>query len=116
MASYTVNKRAVAHARELIERRQYVVRSEWGEVQPRAADQDAYLASHTWDDYAAWHLGLTEDASDETKGRYAFVFGDYRRIHRSGLIACHYRAAEWDHKEIELAAHELLQVLDRKRA
>jgi hypothetical protein len=116
MASYAVNQDAVAHARELIERRQYVVRSEWGEVQPRAADQDAYLASHTWDDYAAWHLGLTEGAGEETKGRYAFVFGDFRRIHRSGLIACHYRAAEWDHKEIELAAHELLQVLDRKRA
>ena len=116
MASYTVNKHAVAHARELIERRQYVVRSEWGEVQPRAADQDAYLASHTWDDYAAWHLGLTEGASEDTKGRYAFVFGDFRRLHRTGLIACHYRAAEWEHKEIELAAHELLQALDTKRA
>jgi hypothetical protein len=31
-----------------------------------------------------------------------------------GLIACHYRAAEWRHKEIELAARELLQYLDRK--
>lgn len=31
-----------------------------------------------------------------------------------GLIACHYRAAEWRHKEIELAAHELLQYLDNK--
>ena len=31
----------------------------------------------------------------------------------AGLIACHYRAAEWRHKEIELAAHELLQYLDR---
>ena len=116
MASYTVNRRAVEHARDLIERRQYVVRSEWGDVQPRAAEQDAYLASHTWDDYAAWHLGLTEGATEETKGRYAFVFGDFRRVHRTGLIACHYRAAEWEHKEIELAAHELLQLLDTKRA
>ena len=116
MASYEVNRRAVAHARELIERRQYVVRSEWGEVQPGAADQDAYLASHGWDEYSAWHLGLTEGARGETKGRYAFVFGDFRRVHRSGLIACHYRAAEWDHKEIELAAHRLLQALDAKRA
>lgn len=104
------------HARELIERRQYVVRSEWGAVQPRAAEQDAYLASHTWEEYAAWHLGLTEGATDETKGRYAFVFGDFRRVHRTGLIACHYRAAEWEHKDIELAAHELLQVLDTQRA
>ena len=115
-ASYTVNERAVARARELIESRQYVVRSEWGEVQPRAADQDRYLGTHTWDEYAEWHLGLTEGARDGTKARYAFVFGDFRRLHRSGLIACHYRAAEWEHKEIELAAHDLLQGLDRARA
>ena len=53
---------------------------------------------------------------DETKARYAFVYGDFRRVHRMGLIACHYRAAEWRHKEVELAAHELLQYLDRKSA
>jgi hypothetical protein len=116
MASYAVNKRAIARARELIAGRQYVVRSEWGEVQPRAADQDAFLASHPWEEYAEWHLGLTGGARDETKARYAFVYGDFRRVHRSGLIACHYRAAEWEHKEIELAAHDLLQLLDRTRA
>jgi hypothetical protein len=111
-----VNERAIARARELIENRQYVVRSEWGQVQPRAADQDAFLTSHSWEEYAEWHLGLTADARDETKARYAFVFGDFRRLHRSGIIACHYRAAEWEHKEIELAAHDLLQLLDRTRA
>jgi hypothetical protein len=58
------------------------------------------------------NLGLTEGASDGTKARYAFVYGDFRRLHRTGLIAIHYRAAEWRHKEIELAAHELLQLLD----
>ena len=115
-ASYTVNERAVSRARELIESRQYVVRSEWGEVQPRAADQDRYLGAHSWDEYAEWHLGLTEGARDGTKARYAFVYGDFRRLHRSGLIACHYRAAEWEHKEIELAAHDLLQLLDKARA
>jgi hypothetical protein len=33
-----------------------------------------------------------------------------------GLIACQYRAAEWRHKEVELAAHELLQYLDNSGA
>jgi hypothetical protein len=112
VASYTVNEHAVAHARRLIDARQYVVRSVWNDVQPSAADENAFLESHSWDEYAAWHLGLTEDAADETKARYAFVYGDFRRVHRMGLIACHYRAAEWRHKEIELAAHELLQYLD----
>ena len=88
--------------------------SDWGDVQPTAAEQNAYLERHPWDEYAGWHLGLTEGAADETKARYAFVYGDFRRLHRSGLIACHYRAAEWRHKAVELAAHELLQELDRK--
>jgi hypothetical protein len=30
-----------------------------------------------------------------------------------GLIACQFRAAEWRHKELELAAHQLLQRLDK---
>ena len=116
MASYAVNQRAVRHARRLIESRQYVLRSEWGEVQPRAEDENTYLASHSWDEYGDWHLGLTEGAADETKARHAFVYGDFRRLHRSGLIACVYRAAEWRHKEVELAAHRLLQLLDKTRA
>jgi hypothetical protein len=116
VASYSVNDRAVAHVRKLIEARQYVLRSEWGEAQPRATDENAYLESHSWEEYAAWHLGLTDGAAEETKARYAFVVGDFRRVHRSGIIACHYRAAEWRHKDVELAAHDLLQVLDRVSA
>ena len=113
MASYTVNRQAVARCRKLIDARQYVLDSNWGEVQPRAEDENEFLASHSWHDYATWHLGLTEGATDETKARYAFVYGDFRRVQRTGLIACVYRAAEWRHKEIELAAHALLQHLDK---
>jgi hypothetical protein len=116
MASYTVNRAGVTHARELIEARQYVLESDWGVVQPRADDQNAFLESHSWDEYARWHLGLTEGATDETKARYAFVYGDLRRVHRTALIACVYRASEWRHKDIELAAHHLLQLLDKVAA
>jgi hypothetical protein len=114
VASYSVNTRAVAKARRLIESRQYVLDSDWGDVQPRADDENAFLSSHSWQDYAEWHLGLTEGASEESKARFAFVYGDFRRLHRTALIACVYRAAEWRHKEVELAAHRLLQLLDAK--
>jgi hypothetical protein len=113
MASYTLNDAAMAHARKLIASRQYVLRSDWGEVQPRADDENRCLERAGWEDYAAWHLGLTDGANDDTKARHAFVFGDFRRIHRSAIIACHFRAAEWRHKAIELAAHRLLQHLDK---
>ena len=116
MASYTVNKLAVAHARRLIDAHQYVLDSDWGESQPSSDDENAFLESHSWEEFAQWHLGLTEGANDETKARYGFVYGDLRRVHRTGLIACQYRAAEWRHKDVELAAHDLLQHLDSTSA
>lgn len=112
MASYTVNEPAIVRARRLIESRQYVLSSDWGDAQPNAVAQNDYLESHSWPEYAEWHLALTDGATDETKARYAFVFGDFRRLHRSALIACVYRASEWRHKKVELAAHDLLQELD----
>src|SRR3954467_8790630 len=95
MAKYLVNEAGLAHARELIAARRYVLRSEWGRVQPSAEEENAYLEKHSWAEYGAWHLALTEGANEETKARYAFVYGDFRRVHRMGIIACHYRAAEW---------------------
>jgi hypothetical protein len=112
VAKYAVNQTAMENCRRLIDARQYVLNSDWGEVQPRADEQNTFLKRHSWEEYAAWHLGLTEGVSEETKARYAFVYGDFRRVHRTALIACVYRASEWRHKEVELAAHELLQHLD----
>ncbi len=112
MAKYAVNKAAVSHCRELIDKHRYVLDSDWGDSQPDADAQNAFLERHGWDEYDAWHLGLTEGATDETKARYAFVYGDFQRVHRRGLIACVYRASEWRHKDVELAAHRLLQHLD----
>lgn len=84
MASYTVNEDAVAHARRLIDAHRYVLESVWGDAQPSADDENAFLKAHSWDEYAAWHLGLTDGANDDTKARYAFVYGDFRRVHRIG--------------------------------
>jgi hypothetical protein len=106
------NPRAVARARELIDGRQYVLDSDWGDVQPPADAQNGYLKSHGWDECAQWHLGMTDRTAEETKARCAFVYGDFRRIHRARLIACGYRAAAWRRKDVELAAHDLLQHLD----
>ena len=112
MATYEVNPDAVAHVRALIDKKQYVLDSDWGDVQPSADAQNTYLERHSWEEYAAWHLGLAVGANDETKARHAFGYGDLRRVHRTALIACVYRASEWRHKDVELAAHDLLQHLD----
>ena len=33
-----------------------------------------------------------------------------------GIVACYYRAAEWEHTEVMIAADELLLYLDKSRA
>jgi hypothetical protein len=114
MASYSVNPEGVEWARHLIDTGQCVLESDWGKAQPRSGKQNSFLKSHSWQEYACWYLALTDGAQDETKARYAFVYGDFRRLHRMGIIACQYRAAQWRHKEIELAAHDLLQRLDAR--
>ena len=111
---YRVNRRAVDHAKKLMDAGKFVVEGDWGEVQPTADDENWFLKAHSWDAYALWHLGLTDGTGEDTKARHAFVYGDFNRVHRSGVIACHYRAAEWRHKQVELAAHRLLQYLDKK--
>ena len=116
MASYSVNRAAVAKARDLIDKHQYVLESDWGESQPSADDENGFLEAHGWDGYGAWFLGLSEGENEETKARYGFIIGDFRRVHRSALIACVYRASEWNHKDVELSAHELLQRLDAQRS
>src|SRR6476661_2838533 len=75
MASYEVNRRAVTHARKLIDAHQYVLDSDWGDAHPSADNENAFLQSHSWDEYGEWYLGLIEGASDDTKARYGFVYG-----------------------------------------
>jgi len=58
VASYAVNERAVARARQLIEARQYVLESDWRDAQPRDEEENAFLATHSFEEYAEWHLGL----------------------------------------------------------
>jgi hypothetical protein len=82
--AYGVNEDAVRHAKQLIDARRDVLRPRWQDVQPRAREQNAFLKTHSWEEYAAWHLGLSEGANEEAKARYAFVYGDFRHLHRWG--------------------------------
>ena len=109
-----LNKKALEKARALLKNGDVVhdARDDWSEHAPSTDEQNRFIEKNGWDEYALWHLGVDDDANEGTKKRYSFPYGDFRRVHRSGLIACVYRASEWRHKPVELAAHDLLQHLD----
>ena len=45
MPRYKLNDAAFEHARELIEKKQYILTSDWGERQPSAEDQNRFLVA-----------------------------------------------------------------------
>jgi hypothetical protein len=115
MPSYRVNRKAVEHARELIDAGKVDVDTEWSDAAPSADDGNAEIEKHGYEGYAAWHLAIDTDASEETKGRYRFPYGDFRKVNRAALIHGKQRAAQNDHAAVEKAFDELLQHLDERR-
>lgn len=108
-----LNREAVKHAKSLIRDNKVVKNSDWSERQPSPDVENKFLDKHDWDEYAQWHLGLDEDENEETKGHYGFPYGDFKKVYRDGVIAAKQRAAQNDYSDIENAADELLQMIDR---
>jgi hypothetical protein len=116
MPTYKVNDDAVKHARKLIDAGTYDDKTEWSQAAPSADEANSEIDKGSFDDFAQWHLGINPDASEGTKGRYAFPYGDFKKVNRAALIHAKQRAAQNDHDEITKAADELLERLDTKRS
>lgn len=112
MANYEVNDDAVAKARELIDANQYVLEGSWQDANPDADAENDQIERHGYDGFGRWHLAIDPDAGEQTKSRYAFPYGDFRRVHRSALIHAKQRASQNDHAAVESAADDLLERLD----
>ncbi|MEQ8849991.1 hypothetical protein [Botrimarina sp.] len=116
MPQYRVNEEAVRHAEELIDKQQYVLDSDWSDAQASTDEENDFLDDHSWQEYARWFLAVDPDATKHTKSRYGFDYGDFRRVHRSALIAAKQRAGSSHHPDIQKAADRLLEKLDRVKA
>jgi hypothetical protein len=109
-----LNKAALKQARALVKQGKVVKdqRDDWSEAAPSAAEENAFLEKHGYDEYAKWHLGIDEEKSEETKGRYSFPYGDFTKVRRGGVISGESRATQNDHDDIGKALTELLQLID----
>ncbi len=115
MTNYRVNKAGVAHAEELIDAGKYDDTTEWSDAAPSTEEQNKVLEKQGYDGFGEWHLAVDPDAGEETKGRFAFPYGDFSKVNRAALIHAKQRAAQNDHDAIEKAADQLLERLDEKR-
>lgn len=115
MPKYRVNDDAVAQAEKLIDAGTYDDTTEWSDAAPSADDGNAEIEKHGYDGYGAWHLAVDPDASEETKGRYAFPDGAWPAAGARRELASVGGQGVLPHDAIEKAADRLLQRLDDER-
>ena len=110
----TLNERAFEHAKKLIAEGKCVLdeRDLWSEHQPTTEQENRFIAEHGFGEYGKWYLGLDKQEPEDTKERYKFPYGDFKRVHRCGVLSAESRAGEYHYHDVEAAAAHLHSMLD----
>jgi hypothetical protein len=109
-----LNKSAFNHAKKLINEKK-VLRDErdaWSEHQPSAQDENQFIRAHGYGEYGKWHLGIDDAENEQTKKRYKFPYGDFKKVHRCALLSAESRAGQYKYFDIENAAAHLHGMID----
>ena len=111
-----LNEYAFAFAMQLIKERHFIAdgKGAWRRHRPSANDENEFIRLHGFGEYAKWHLGVDTRFAENTKRRYKFPYGDFKNVHRCGLLAAKARARQYGYTEIENAAAELERGLKSK--
>ena len=104
-----LNKDACVFAAQLIQEG-YVTadgKGAWSKHRPPTAEENEFIRRHGMAEYAKWHLGIEERYGTNTKRSYKFPYGDFKNVHRCGVLAAKARARQYGYAEIEKASAEL---------
>jgi hypothetical protein len=109
-----LNRSGYKHAQDLVRREQFVAddRDAWSEHQPSTRDENEFIRAHGFGEFAKWHLGIDDERDEETKQRYKFPYGDFKKIHRCAVLTAESRAGQYKHLDIERAAAHLHGMID----
>jgi hypothetical protein len=112
-----LSKTAFEHAKQLINAGKVVKddRDAWSEHEPSAEQENEFIEKHGYAEYGKWHLGVDDEQDEETKKRYKFPYGDFKKIHRCALLSAESRAGQYKYGDIESAAHQLHGMIETKK-
>ncbi len=108
-----LNDAALAYAKKLINEGHVVLdrKGAWAKGRPSTELENEFIRQHGFGEYAKWYLGVDERYAENTKRRYKFPYGDFRNVHRCGVLAVNARARQYAHADIENAAAQLLEII-----
>jgi hypothetical protein len=110
-----LNASAFKFAMELITERQVIAdgKGAWTEHRPSADEENDFIRLHGFAQYAKWYLGIDRRFPENSKQRYKFPYGDFKNVHRCGLLAAKARARLYRYEQINNAAAELQAALEQ---
>ena len=102
------------HAQGLVRREAFVAddRDAWSEHQPSTQEENEFIRAHGLGEYGKWHLGVDDEKDAQTKQHYKFPYGDFKKVHRCGVLSAESRAGQYKHFDIERAAAHLHGMID----
>jgi hypothetical protein len=111
-----LNPAALTFAKQLIGKGQVVIdrKGAWAKDQPSTKADNEFIQQHGFREYAKWHLGIDGRYAENTKRRYKFPYGDFKNVHRCGLLAVQSRARQHGYNKIETAAVQLNEMIRRR--
>jgi hypothetical protein len=115
--SIRLNEDAFAFAARLINEGHVIAdgKGAWSAHRPSASEETEFIGLRGFGEYAKWHLGIDDRYAANTKRRYKFPYGDFKNVHRCGVLAVRSRAAEYRYSDIEDAAARLIEMIGQKK-
>lgn len=116
MTQYSVNPAAVKNIKKLIKSGKVVrdKNGDWAQAQPSPKQGTAVIKKKGLKEFAKWNIAVDKSKDKDEKGRYRFPVGDFKKVHRSGVIAARVRASQFHHRKVEKACIELEELIDKK--
>ena len=109
----SLRRASITHARKLIKSGDIKESARWRG--PSSGAEDAYIEERGFLRYGDWFLGLDEEATPDTKGRFKYPFtDDFKTISINGLKAIRSRSAQNDEEDIFNAAGRLLDLIEKR--
>jgi hypothetical protein len=112
-----LNEDAFAFAVQLVKQGHFIAdgKGAWSGHRPSIDEENEFTRVHGYSEYAKWHLGIDDRYPENTKRRYKFPYGDFKSVHRCGVLAAQARAGEYRYSEIENAAAQLKAMIEETR-
>ena len=108
-----LNERAYKHAKRLIEEGKFIddEREAWSDHHPFTQIEKEFIEKNGLLEYGLWFLGLNDEYSEQSTRYYELPYGDFKNVHRCGILAAQGRAGQDKYFDIENAAADLVTVI-----